>query len=142
MATKAKVFFDTNILVYQFDRTSPAKQKRAQQLIGQHILEENAVISSQVVQEFMNVALNKFKTKLSAEDVDVVMTELLKPLCVHFPTFDFYERASKLYVSNSVSFYDALVIQAALDLDCTLLYSEDLQNGRRFGSLTVKNPFL
>ena len=142
MAAKEKVFFDTNVLVYQFDRTAPTKQKRAQGLIEQCILKECAVISSQVVQEFMNVSLKKFHTTLSAEELELVMVGILKPLCAHTPTFDFYERTLKLYASNSTSFYDALIIQAAIDLSCTTLYSEDLQDGRQFGALTITNPFV
>ena len=142
MANQIRVFLDTNILVYQFDHSAPAKQKRAMELVGRSIREESAVISSQVVQEFMNVALNKFKRSLSTAELDAVMTDFLKPLCAHFPTPDFYDRALKLYAANGTSFYDALIVQAALDLNCKLLYSEDLQDGRQIDSLTIKNPFI
>jgi predicted nucleic acid-binding protein len=142
MATKTRVFLDTNILVYQFDRSAPAKQRRAEEIIKQCITEENAVISSQVVQEFMNVALKKFAAPLSVEDLEAVTSSILEPFCAHFPTFEFYERTLKLFASNSISFYDALIIQAAIDLDCNLLYSEDLQDGRKFGVLRIKNPFV
>ena len=141
MPAKDRVFFDTNVLVYQFDRTAPAKQKRAERLIERYILDGRAVISSQVVQEFLNVSLKKFATKLSAEELELVMTGLLKPLCAHVPSFDFYERALKLYSSASIGFYDAMILQAALDLGCKTLYSEDLHDGRLFGVLTIKNPF-
>lgn len=141
MATKTKIFLDTNILVYQFDRSAPIKQRRAEEIIKQCILEESAVISSQVVQEFMNVSLKKFETPLSAEDLGAVLDNILEPFCAHFPTFEFYKRTLKLHALNSISFYDALIIQAAIDLDCKLLYSEDLQDGRQFGPLTLKNPF-
>jgi predicted nucleic acid-binding protein len=141
MTTKTKVFLDTNILVYQFDRSDPSKQQRAEELVGQSILDETGVVSSQVVQEFMNVALRKFKTPLSSEDLESVMA-ILKPLCTHVPNFDFYERALKLYKSNSTSFYDALILQAAIDLNCSVLYSEDLQDGRQFGKLIIRNPFV
>lgn len=142
MVAKDKVFFDTNVLVYQFDQTAPAKQKRAQKLIEQHILEERGVISSQVVQEFMNVATKKFKVKISKDELELVMNDVLKPLCQHTPTFDFYERALSVYRYHKTSFYDALVVQAALDLGCKTLYSEDLQPNRNYGSLTIVNPFV
>lgn len=142
MPLKDKVFFDTNVLVYQFDRSTPSKQSRAEELIEHCILEKRAAISSQVVQEFMNVALSKFAVKLSAQELEQVMFTLLKPLCSHTPTFEFYQRTLKLYASHSLSFYDALIIQAAMDLGCRTLYSEDLQDGQRFGTITVKNPFI
>ncbi len=90
----------------------------------------------------MNVALSKFAVKLSAQELEQVMFMLLKPLCSHTPTFEFYQRTLKLYASHSLSFYDALIIQAAMDLGCRTLYSEDLQDGQRFGTITVKNPFI
>jgi predicted nucleic acid-binding protein len=141
MTTAGKTFFDTNILVYQFDHTAPTKQKQAQTLIEQSISKKQAVISSQVVQEFMNVGLGKFSSRLSVDELELVMAQILKPLCQHIPTFDFYERALTLYKSNSLSLYDALIIQAAIDLGCKTLYSEDLQDGQQFGTLTITNPF-
>jgi predicted nucleic acid-binding protein len=141
MASNKKVFFDTNVLVYQFDQSDKLKQRKAIELIEHHILNKNAVVSSQVVQEFINVALRKFSTSLSVPELELVMSELLRPLWSHVPNFDFYERAVKLYSKNSIGFYDALIVQAAMDLGCTTIYSEDLQDGQRFGTLVVKNPF-
>ena len=141
MPSKSKVFFDTNILVYQFDQSDPVKQSKAIELIERHILDKQAVISSQVVQEFMNVALKKFKIKLSVTELELTMNELLKPLCAHSPSFRFYEQTLKLYSAYSIGFYDALIVQAAIDLGCTTLYSEDLQDGQQFGTVVIKNPF-
>jgi predicted nucleic acid-binding protein len=70
------------------------------------------------------------------------MKNLLAPLCAHTPTIDFYDRAFKIHASNSISFYDALIVQAALDLKCKKLYSEDLQAGQKFDSLVITNPFV
>lgn len=141
MAKKEKVFFDTNVLIYQFDKTAPKKQQQAIGLIEKYILNKQAVISSQVLQEFVNVSLKKFETKLSVDQLELVMNDLLIPLCHHFPVFDYYKRALQLYSSSSLGFYDALIIQAALDLDCKTLFSEDFQDGQKFGNLTIKNPF-
>jgi predicted nucleic acid-binding protein len=141
MVAKSRVFLDTNILVYQFDKSERVKRKRAMELINRVLLDGNGAISSQVVQEFANVALRKFSAPLSEKEMDAVMAELLEPLCDHFPTFDFYERSLRLCVANDMSLYDALIVQAALDLNCTTLYSEDFQNGRKFGDLVIVNPF-
>src|SRR5271170_3412958 len=118
MPNKNKVFFDTNVLVYQFDQSDLIKQRQAIDLIERHILDKQAVISSQVVQEFMNVALKKFSNKLSVSELELVMSELLKPLCAHVPNFSFYEQALKLFSTYSIGFYDALILQAAIDLGC------------------------
>ena|ERR1039458_54804 len=142
MTVKSIVFFDTNVLVYQFDKTAPQKQKRAIELIEQYGFNGNATISTQVAQEFMNVALKGFAIKLSPTELELVIDDLLKPLCVHSPNFDFYKRALKLCASNRMDFYDALIVQAALDSGCVKLYSEDMQDGQQFGSLTIINPFI
>ena len=141
MAKSGLVFFDTNVLVYQFDRTDKAKQRVAEQLIDQHFEADDSVISTQVVQEFMNVAIKKFDSQIPEKELELAMDDLLSPLCKHFPTIDYYYRALNLFRAQSLSFYDALIVQAALDLGCDTLYSEDLQAGQKFGKLTVVNPF-
>ena len=134
-------FLDTNILVYQFDRDNKIKQKKSQVLIEQLLKNNQAVISSQVMQEFVNVSLKKFKTTILPEELEMFMTDILKPLCQHFPSYDFYKRAIKLFRAYSLNYYDALILQAAIDLGCQTLYSEDLQDGQKFGGLTIVNPF-
>lgn len=136
-----KSFLDTNILVYQFDRSNPAKQLTAQELIKRLMSEDKALISSQVVQEFIHVALKKFEIQVPAHEIYLVIDNLLQPLCSHTPSVEFYRKAMSLFSSNSLDFYDALIVQAALDLGCATLYSEDLQDGQRFGKLQIINPF-
>ncbi len=140
--SRMRVFFDTNILVYQFDRSAPSKQKRATSLIAQALQDGSGIISSQVIQEFLNVALNKFETRPTNTELEQILDDLLRPLCDHRPTVDFYRQALKLYLSESISFYDALIVQAAIDSHCSTLYSEDLQHGRHYGLLRVCNPFV
>ena|ERR1022692_634442 len=142
MPVKNRAFLDTNIFVYQFDQTAPTKQRKAIELIEQLVLNKQAVISSQVLQEFMNVALKKFQSTLSVTELELMMNELFKPLYAHVPDFGFYDRALKLHATSNIGFYDALIVQAALDLGCTTLYSEDLQDGQQFGAVLVKNPFV
>lgn len=141
MTAKSRVFFDTNVLVYQFDKTAPRKQKQAIELIERYGFDGRAIISTQVAQEFMNVALKGFAIKLSPIELELVIDDLLNPLCAHSPNFDFYKRALKLCVSNSINFCDALIVQAALDCGCVKLYSEDMQDRQQFDSLTIINPF-
>lgn len=133
-----RVFFDTNILVYILSAEDPNKAAQADSLITSHFNE--GAISLQVVQEYANVTLKK--SLLSPEQLQAVMEDLLQPLCQHAPSFKFYGQALELFDKHSLSFYDALIVQAALDLDCETLYSEDLQHGQRFGRLQICNPFL
>jgi predicted nucleic acid-binding protein len=142
MTTKNNVFFDTNVLVYQFDKSTPQKRKQAIELIERYGFNGQAMISTQVAQEFMNVALKGFAIKLSFAELELVIDDLLKPLCAHSPNLDFYKQSLKLCASYSINFYDALIIQAALDCGCVKLYSEDMQDGQQFDNLTIINPFV
>jgi predicted nucleic acid-binding protein len=141
-ADQRPVFLDTNILVYQFDQTDTKKRDIAEEIIQKHFVDGRAVISSQVVQEFMNIALKKFETPMSPNELQLLMGEVLNPMCSHFPTYDFYDRSLKLFANDSLNFYDALIVQAAIDLGCSTLYTEDLQDGRMIGSMVIRNPFI
>ena len=76
-----RLFFDTNILVYSFDRSDPEKQRRAQALIENSIESGNGVISYQVVQEFLNVALRRFRARLPLAEARTYLTRILMPMC-------------------------------------------------------------
>lgn len=133
------VFLDTNVLVYAYDSRNRRKQDIARSLVRK-LLGGKGVISTQVVQEFCNVALHPQKA-LTADDIELVFDEVLLILLRHVPSVGFYRRALKLCQYEQLSFYDALIIQAAIDLGCKTLYSEDLQDGRVYGGVKVKNPF-
>ncbi len=138
-----KVFFDTNIFVYAFDDTEGQKYSDAQQLIRKiaNDITSEAYVSYQMVQEFCNVALKKsFEVSL----IQTAVADLLFPLTKNakdIVSVEFYNHVITLHIDRSLSFYEACIVQAALDLGCDTLYSEDLQDGQRFGSLTVVNPF-
>jgi predicted nucleic acid-binding protein len=138
---KQTYFLDTNVILYALDPRDSRKQKTANDLIRDALSTESGFISSQVVQEFCNVALGKFQKKAVAVDIERMLSGVLRRLWNHTPSIDFYQRTVLLQTENSLSFYDALIIQAAVDMNCKVLYSEDLQDGRKYGNLTVKNPF-
>ncbi len=133
-------FVDTNIFVYAHDGRDVRKQKVAAGLLRNLAEHDNGVTSTQVVQEFCNAVLRP-GINLPRPDLSAILQVVLYPMLRHTPSMDFYERALKLQQNESLSFYDALIVQAAIDLGCQTLYSEDLQDGRVYGSLNVKNPF-
>ena len=137
-----KAFIDTNVFVYAQDNSDEIKTKISQELIAKLFLEKKGFISTQVIQEFSNVFLKKSKKPLQPNDVAEIIDDLLVPLLAHTPDGSFYKRAINIYSRYSLSFYDALVVQAAIDLKCDLLYSEDMQNGARYNGVTVVNPFV
>ena len=136
-----KYFLDTNILVYTFAADLPAKQKKALELVGEALEDGNGIISSQVAQEFLNVALHKFEKPLSWEESYHYFEEVLESLCGVYASPELYRRALQLRHETGYRFYDALIIASALEGGCKVLYSEDLQHGRKISDLSIKNPF-
>lgn len=134
-------FLDTNILVYALDEANPAKQKIAAQLVREAILSGRGVISVQVVQEFLNVALTKFKQPMTVEECRGHIRNVLEPLCAYFPSISTLDRSLRIAEETGYHFYDALIVTAAIESGCRTLYSEDLQHGRVIQGLTVVNPF-
>lgn len=135
-------FIDTNIFVYTIDETDLKKTKIARKLLIELVSAKKACISTQVIHEFCNVVLKKSKTPLKPADARKIIRELLSPLLMHFPDAAFYMRTLEIFEKYSISFYDAAIVQAATDLNCPILYSEDLQNDAKYGKVKVVNPFV
>ncbi len=141
-ALRGKFFLDTNVLVYSFDPNEPAKQQTARQLIKMALSSQMGVISSQVVQEFLNVSQRKFARPMSVTEARRYLNSVLLPLCQHFPSINLYDKALMLREETEYSFYDSLIVAAAIEMGCKTLLSEDLQDGRTLHNLTILNPFL
>jgi len=135
-------FFDTNILVYAFDQTAPAKLRRADDLIYAALASGRGMISYQVAQEFIAVARKPFRFPMSFEEIEKYWDKTLRPLLQVHSSPALFLSAIDLCRTSRLSWYDSLIVAAALQGRCKILYSEDLQHGRRFGDLTVENPFL
>ncbi len=137
----AEFFLDTNILVYCFSSDEPEKRDRANSLVERALGKANGSISWQVVQEFLNVALRRFERPFSPEQAARYLETTLQPLCRIFPSPDLWHAALRIQMESGYQWYDSLVVAAALQSNAKTLYSEDLQHGRRFDQLTIKNPF-
>jgi predicted nucleic acid-binding protein len=137
-----RFFLDTNIFVYSFDKRASAKSQRAKQLIHEALTTQKGVISYQVVQEFFNVALRRFSQPMQAADAEQYLSTVFRPLLAVHSSQALYAEALRLHAQSGLSWYDSLIVSAALHARCDLLVTEDLQHGQRFGSLQVKNPFL
>jgi len=133
-------FIDSNVIVYLFDDTAPAKQDRAESLILSGLDKGSCCISHQVVQETLNVATRKLN--FTVEDASRLLDSILQPLWKVMPTLAMYQRSLVIRSRYQYSFYDALIIAAALEAGCNILYSEDLQHGQVIERLTISNPFL
>ncbi|HUG24554.1 PIN domain-containing protein [Piscinibacter sp.] len=131
-------FFDTNVVVYGFDRGAPLKQEQALALLSDHMSAGTAVFSTQVLQETY-VTLTRKQALAPADALEVVRA--LSQERIIGSSAEFVVRALTLSQKRRLSAWDALVIQAALDAGCTTLYSEDLQHGVRIDELRIVNPF-
>jgi predicted nucleic acid-binding protein len=138
----SRFFIDTNIFVYSFDQTAPSKSAVASQLIRKALTTQKGVISFQVVQEFLNVALRRFARPMSPADAEQYFTVTLRPLLAVHSSPALYLEALRLQSRHKLSWYDSLIVAAAQQTQCEVLLSEDLQHGQKFGSLRIENPFL
>ena len=127
-------FFDTNILVYAFAAHDP-RGVRAESLLA-----DGGVIGVQVLNEFTNVARRKlawdWQQIAAALDVIEDLLGAARPLTVAI-----HAQAVRLARDHTLAFYDALIVAAAIDAQCRVLLSEDMQHDRKFAGVTVQNPF-
>jgi predicted nucleic acid-binding protein len=137
-----RFFLDTNIFVYSFDRSAAAKAQRAAQLIREALTTQKGVVSYEVVQEFFNVALGRFAQPMKAADAGQYLSTVFRPLLAVHSSQALFAEALHLHAQSGLSWYDALIVSAAIQARCELLYTEDLKHGQRFGGLQVRNPFL
>jgi predicted nucleic acid-binding protein len=137
-----KYFLDTNVLVYAFDLKVPEKAKRADDLIYTALATGRGIISYQVAQEFVAVARKPFRVSMNSDEIEQYWEKTLRPLLQVHSSPSLFQRALEVCRAAQISWYDALIVAAASQARCTILYSEDLQDGQRFGDLTIRNPFL
>lgn len=130
------IFLDTNILVYAYSDTELQKQTIARKLVSENI----SFISTQVLQELSSTLSRKFK-KSWPEITDAVKEVSLSNL-VHANSEATIQQAIKIADQYKFSFYDSLIIPAALECKCSKLYSEDMSHGQLIEKqITIINPF-
>ncbi|KHD08450.1 hypothetical protein PN36_06630 [Candidatus Thiomargarita nelsonii] len=128
-------FADSNVLIYAVDVDSPKKQ------IAIPLLLTGPLISTQVVNECSNVLRKKFQ--LDYTRIAEIIDNYLKTVTVVPVTMQTINIAWKMGEKYGYSYYDSLVIASALENDCTIFYSEDLQHGQVIENrLRIENPFL
>lgn len=127
-------FFDTNILVYAQQTGRTADRARA-------LFAGGGKLSVQVLNEFTAVSRRKQRRDWHeiAEAISDALALVDPPLAL---TLDLHAAARALAEDHRLSFYDALVVATAIEAGCNILYTEDMQHGRKFGSLAIVNPFL
>jgi predicted nucleic acid-binding protein len=133
-----RFFVDTNVLVYAHDAAAGDRHQRARDLVERLWHDRSGVLSTQVLQE-LYVSLRKARHALSAGDARAVVADYLRWEVV-VNTGDSVLEAIDLEGRYRLSFWDALIVQAASAAGTDILYSEDLSDGRVYGSVRVRNP--
>lgn len=133
-------FIDTNILLYSHDTHDITKHRAAAKLLAELWASGLGVLSTQVLQEFYSVATRKLQPSLTPPQACQVVHDY-SDWCRVDTDPPLIISASQLSEHHSINFWDALIVEAALRAGAVELVTEDLQNGRQFGHLTVRNPF-
>lgn len=137
----ADVFIDTNVFIYQLDASDGRKQALAERLVREALAAGDACISFQVVQECLNTLLRKARVVLQAEQARMYLDTVLLPLLQVSSSPALYHRALDIQARYRFSFYDSLIVAAALVAGCSRLFSEDLQHGQQVEGLSIIDPF-
>lgn len=131
----AETFFDTNIVLYLFSADS-VKADRAEELLA-----AGGVVSVQVLNELASVARRKLA--MTWRDVGEILVQVRAACRVEPLTVETHMRGIEIAERYSLSIYDAMILASALGAGCSILYTEDLQNGQIFdGRLTIRDPFM
>lgn len=136
-----RVFIDTNVWVYRLDQREPEKSRRTSEWLREVAGEHHIVLSTQVLIELRSVLTRKLKPPMSHEDTRLALNALA---CFEVMATDtsVLLDAHELAHNEQLSWFDALIVEAAIRSGCDKLFSENLSHGRKFGNLTVCNPFL
>lgn len=136
-----RAFVDTNLWVYRLDRREPEKSVFVRDWIRNLATEHEIVVSTQVLIELRSVVTRKFDPPLSPADTRIAL-EVLTAFEVVGAHSNLVLDAHELATQERLSWFDALILESAIRGRCDVLFSEDFSHQRRFGTLTVLNPFL
>lgn len=131
-------FIDTNVLVYAHDGGAGLKHQQSVKLLQRLFEEGNGALSVQVLSEFYATATRKLSMR--SEEADEVVRDL-GTWTIHTCSHTDLLRASQLHRRHKISWWDSLILNSAIQLDCSVLWSENFAHGQKYGSITSRNPF-
>jgi len=135
---KDKYFFDSNIWLYLFLEKGSEKSLIAKQYIENTVLKNQIVISWQVINE---VCINLLKKGFTEQQVLSIVKWLYRIATIQDFTKEMLLQASQLRGQISISYWDSLIVSAAIESNCRFLISEDMQHGQKITNLTIQNIF-
>ena len=137
---ETKVFLDTNIIIYAYDASAKEKHEQAKKLLVDLWDSGQGVLSTQVLQEFFVNVTQKIPQPLTVNMAKDIVSDLLRWEIV-VNDGDSIMEAIELHSRHKYSFWDSLIIQAAIKGGASLLLSEDLDGGQTIHGVVIKNPF-
>jgi predicted nucleic acid-binding protein len=135
-----KCFVDTNVLVYAHDATAGARHEKARELVERLWHDRRGVLSTQVLQELYVNVRRRARHPLALADARALLADYAR-WDVVVNTAESILDALEIEERYGLSFWDALIVQAAQAAAAATLYSEDLSHGQSYGSVKVVNPF-
>lgn len=139
-APEGLTFVDTNVLVYAHDSSDPARGSVAQGLLDELWRSRRGALSTQVLQEFYAVATRKFDPPMKPSKARALVGAYAEWLVVEVDVA-LIVSASELEERHTLSFWDAMIVEAARRAGAARIVSEDLQSGRRIGGVLIVDPF-
>lgn len=139
-AEHARAFVDTNVIVYAYDASAGPKRERAAATIRDLWRSGAGCISVQVLQEFFVTVTRKAPRQVEPRTAANAVADLAR-WTTHSPDADDVIAAIELHERMRISFWDAMIVQSALSLDCEVLLSEDLNPAQRYDGVLVVDPF-
>ena len=133
-------FVDTNVFVYAYDHKADEKHQRAQDILRDLWANRNGCVCIQILQEFYVTVTRKIPNPLTSDATAQIISDLAT-WTVHSPTSTDVLNAIEIQQRHQLSFWDAMVINSAIQLGCDILWSEDLNDGQFYDGVRVSNPF-
>jgi predicted nucleic acid-binding protein len=137
-----RFFLDTNIAIYAVDSGDAGKQKTSLELLARARSNDAGWLSYQVVQEWFNVVLVRSSCRLTIIEAEAAYNKLLEPLNRVESSRDLITAALSLHSRERLSWWDSLIVAAAVLGRCDTLLTEDLQHGQVIRGVRIENPFL
>lgn len=131
-------FIDTNVLIYAHDGGAVPKHTQAVDLLTRLFEEETGALSIQVLSEFYSAATRKLG--IESREAEEIIRDLAG-WNIHRPGHADLLKAAQLHRRYKIAWWDALIVNSAIELGCAVLWTEDLSHGQRYGSVRVRNPF-
>lgn len=136
----AKQFFDTNVLIYAFDSSEPAKQQIAIQRIDFAVRNQTGVISTQVLGEFFHSLVVR-KQLLTAVEAERAVNDFAGGFQVSDVTLSMVQQAIAIHQRFQLRYWDSLIVATAKECGCAEIVSEDMQDSQNYDGPVVRNPF-